>query len=169
MKIVKKLIMPVIQSLLIIGTFFLMFLPCIYRLPGYQGAEGSFYTGFEAFYGIDNWFNVSVGAILIIIFFILIVLLTVLRFFLKYNFRFYINIVIGILLLASIIFFILGATGLMLNTTTLASKQYLNEYYLAQGPYISILLLTINLGLTAIDEVIYRKSIKTQPVVEALK
>ncbi len=164
MKIVKKLIMPVLQSLLIIGTFFFMFLPCIYRLPGYSGSEGTFYTGFEAFYGIDDWFNVSVGAILIIIFFILIVLLTVLRFFLKYNYRFYINILIGIVLFASIIFFVLGATGLMLNTTTLASKSYLNEYYLASGPYVSILALVINLGLTAVDEILYRKSIKTTPV-----
>ena len=52
----------------------------------------------------------------------------------------------------------------MLNTTTLASKSYLNEYYLAAGPYVSILALVINLGLTAVDEILYRKSIKTTPV-----
>ena len=139
-----------------------MFTPSIYRLPGYEGSDGQFYTGFEAFYGADSWFNVSVGAILIIIFIILIVVLLVLKLFLKNPTRFYVNVLIAIISLAAFIFFACSTTSLMLATTTLAEKQYLNSYYLAFGPYLSMFVFFVNIVMTAIDELMYRKSTQDQ-------
>lgn len=115
MNFIKKFIFTLIEIAIIVVAFILFSGTAVSEvLETSIGTKTTNYSGFDAFLGGADKFDVSVGGIIVVILVIAAVALNVLKIFLPKNAKL-INIVVAVLVIVAAIFLFAGTTDLMLK------------------------------------------------------